>query len=102
MSNIPTAEEFLQDSFTISHFYNDKYNRMSCFSDDVQEAMIEFAKLHVEAALKAASQNAEIDDFYVFGTSEDETRINEYDLNGLKGKISKNSILNAYPLTNIK
>jgi hypothetical protein len=82
MSNIPTAEEFLQDSFTISHFYNDKYNRMSCFSDDVQEAMI--------------------DDFYVFGTSEDETRINEYDLNGLKGKISKNSILNAYPLTNIK
>ena len=25
-----------------------------CFSDDVQKAMIEFAKLHVESALKEA------------------------------------------------
>lgn len=46
---IPTAEEFLQDSFTISHFYNDKYEQMMCFSDEVQKAMIEFAKFHVEA-----------------------------------------------------
>jgi hypothetical protein len=83
---IPTAEEFLQDSFTISHFYNDKYNRMSCFSDDVQKAMIEFAKLHVEAALKAAAEQAEI----------------ENDWDNQKGNISKDSILNAYLLENIK
>ena len=83
---IPTAEEFLQDSFTISHFYNDKYNRMSCFSDDVQKAMIEFAKLHVEEALKAAAEQAEI----------------ENDWDNQKGNISKDSILNAYLLENIK
>ena len=82
---IPTAEDFLQDSFTISHFYNDKYNRMSCFSDDVQKAMIGFAKLHVEAALKASSENAES---YVIG--------------GLTSEVDKESILNAYPLKNIK
>ena len=85
MSSIPTAEEFLQDSFTISHFYNDKYNRMSCFSDDVQKAMIEFAKLHVEEALKEASENAES---YVIG--------------GLTSEVERSSILNAYPLENIK
>lgn len=51
---IPTAEDFLQDSFTISHFYSDKYSKMCCFSDDVQKAMIEFARLHVQAALDAA------------------------------------------------
>lgn len=88
---IPTAEEFLQDSFTISHFYNDKYNRMSCFSDDVQKAMIEFAKLHVEAALKVASEKAKVKitqgDFGVFDT---------------KPSIKKKSILNAYPIENIK
>lgn len=83
---VPTAEEFLQDSFTISHFYNDKYNRMSCFSDDVQKAMIEFAKLHVEEALKAAAEQAEI----------------ENDWDNQKGNISKDSILNAYLLENIK
>ena len=88
---VPTAEEFLQDSFTISHFYNDKYDRMSCFSDDVQQAMIEFAKLHVEAALKEASKKAKVriiqGDFGVFDT---------------RPSVKKNSILNAYPLENIK
>lgn len=52
---------------------------------DVAEAMIEFAKMHVEAALKEASENAES---YVIG--------------GLTSEVDKESILNAYPLTNIK
>jgi hypothetical protein len=51
MKQVPTAEEFLQDSFTISHFYNDKYEKVCCFSDDVQKAMIEFAKMHRTAIL---------------------------------------------------
>lgn len=63
MSNIPTAESF---------FFNRGAEIM-----DVPEAMIEFAKLHVEAALKEASE--EIGDY------------GERDL-----------ILNAYPLENIK
>jgi hypothetical protein len=53
------------------------------------EWLIEFAKLHVEAALKAASEKAlttwASTDFY------DDRKI-----------VSKDSILKAYPLTNIK
>lgn len=53
MKNIPTAEDFLQDHLEISHFYDDKTQNMVCYSDDVQKAMIEFAKMHVKIALKA-------------------------------------------------
>ena len=77
-NNIPTAEDFLQDSFTISHFYSDKYSKMCCFSDDVQKAIIEFAKLHVKAQTKIILENVTLSD-------------DKWD-----------SILNAYPLTNIK
>lgn len=55
---------------------------------NVKKLMIEFAKLHVKAALKAASEDAEGvdgDDYYVPNSS-----------------INKQSILQAYPLTNIK
>ena len=80
--DIPTAEDFLQDHLEISHFYDDKTQNMVCFSDDVQKAMIEFAKMHVEAALKAASELEETD--------------------GTEGyKIYPDSILTAYPLENI-
>jgi hypothetical protein len=56
--------------------------------DDINYAMIEFAKLHVEAALKAAAYNAEISDY-------DEHM-------QFSPNIDDNSILNAYPLTDIK
>lgn len=63
--------------------YDKEYFTVS--KHDALEAMIEFAKLHVEAALKEAGQKASMDEpiirvFY----------------------INKDSILNAYPLTNIK
>ena len=65
MSTIPTAEEFYK----------------SIVGDSpvgyTEEAMIEFAKLHVEMALKAASEDAEMDDDYY-------------------------QSLQVYPLTNIK
>ena len=73
MEKIPTAEEFwiaFQDSSSFT----------------VPEAMIEFAKLHVEAALKGASATD-----LVSGRSYEHRT--EYD---------KDSILNSYPLTNIK
>ena len=66
MEKIPTAREFY-----------DKHD-----SDDCVVMMIDFAKLHVEAALKAASENAEITDY---GYS-----------------VDRDSILNSYPLENIK
>jgi hypothetical protein len=53
---------------------------------DIVQAMIEFAKLHVKAALKAASKNAQT----------------ECDEGGELGFVNKETILDAYPLTNIK
>ena len=75
-NNLPTAKDFLIES---------KISGL-----DADKIMIEFAKLHVEAALKAASENVELDywkgDCQLCGSN----------------TIDKESILNAYPLTNIK
>ena len=79
MSKIPTAEEFLI-------LNKDKDFRLSMSGLYVSEIMIEFAKLHVEAALKNASENA-----LVYA---DEGGYSEF--------VDKNSILNAYQLENIK
>ena len=54
---------------------------------DTVKAMIEFAKLHVEEALKAASENVKHE---------------TYEFDGKQPAIDKKTILNAYPLTNIK
>lgn len=54
-----------------------------------RERIIEFAKFHVEAALKAASNKATTNSEYIGSYGE-----------GLD--VDKKSILNAYPLTNIK
>jgi uncharacterized protein YjbI with pentapeptide repeats len=86
MKKVPTAEDFLQDHHQISHFYDDKTNNMVCFSDDVQKAMIEFAKLHLEAQKKAILKNAKLKKVNFWGGTE----------------IDKNSILNSYPLDKIK
>ena len=72
---IPTALEFLNRDE--SGVYNEV---------DITQAMIEFAKFHVEAALQAASENAQP----------------EYDEGGALGFIDKETVLNAYPLDNIK
>ena len=56
--------------------------------EDAKEAMIEFAKLHVEEALKEASEKAD----YITDGQEHITDI----------WIDKDSILNSYPLENIK
>ena len=72
MEQIPTAEEFLQQSNVVG------------MTGLMTPLMIEFAKLHVEAALKAAK---EVD------------KKNRE----LKPKLNQRfSILNSYPLENIK
>ena len=74
---IPTAEEWLK------HFEENAYPGTS-----ISECMIEFAKLHVQSALTEASKT---------------TRWREQiTMQGLQVTIIKSSILNAYPLTNIK
>ncbi len=77
MSNIPTAEEFSK-----------KYSRLrsSMAISDLTSCMIEFAKFHVEAALKQASKR------YLH----DETHTSD------SPDFLKDSILNSYPLENIK
>jgi hypothetical protein len=77
MNKIPTAEEFMNRPFG-----------QGC---DTQTLMIEFAKLHVEAALREANESAFITNHKA---TLDDDRVYK--------KIDENSILNAYPLTLIK
>jgi len=70
--NIPTAEEFLKDAPNNGKYWEDK--------------LIEFAKLHVEAALLKADQKAEV----------------EFDEKAWNNVDDKNFIINSYPLTLIK
>jgi hypothetical protein len=85
MKDIPTAEEFIEKNVTDT-----------CIV--LPEWLIEFAKLHVQAALKAASEkvyhNIDIDwvDKYDYSAGH----------NGLTGSIDIDSILNAYPIENVK
>jgi hypothetical protein len=85
MKNLPTAEEFLDNRTETSKGLVD--NEIYIPFDDAIEAIIEFAKLHVEQALKEASENAEMK----------WVRFTDHDY-----EIDKDSILNSYPLENIK
>ena len=78
MSKIPTAEEFLKGR---------PWKNGMNLQERIHESMIEFAKLHVEAALEEAEKET------VKHISKTILELNMY---------NKNSILNAYPLENIK
>ena len=76
MEKIPTADNYLK-----------RYIGKAIIGyGDISHLMIEFAKLHVESALKNASENAE-------------TKLIKYTDDY---EIDKYSILNSYPLENIK
>lgn len=110
MNQIPTAEEFLQQHPQISHYFDDETGKMVCFDDDVKQAMIEFAKMHLKLAKKEIVEKATMNLrypepyqdsndsnlFYVFA--------HEINRGGENGSVTidDDSILNAYPLTNIK
>ena len=81
---IPTAEEFLKREDLPTDILS---------GDDINYAMIEFAKLHVEAALKAADEKAEVEEIW-------DNPINPS--MGISYGVDKDSILNSYPLENIK
>lgn len=78
-SNIPSAVEFL-------HNFPGEPN-----DDTIFLAMEEFAKAHVKAALAEASKKVQLTDF-----------ASEFLQEGAYDAIDKESILNAYPLSNIK
>lgn len=53
LDKLPTAEEFFQQEMPHRYIYG-------IVRDEIQQAMIEFAKLHVQEALTQASEKAEI------------------------------------------
>ena len=71
----------LDDMITAEEFYK---QTTGCVINhvDIKNAMIEFAKLHVEEALNKVMEEVSIDDF--------------------TQTVNLSSILNAYPLENIK
>ena len=60
--------------------------------NNVTDMLIEFAKMHVQEALKQASVEAKVE----------HELSNPYDPNSEYQIVNKDSILNAYPLENIK
>lgn len=89
MKEIPTAEEFLKGCEHDGSFIP---------VSEVKRLMIDFAKLHVEAALKAAYENADLKEEEA---GDEQICWNESQM-GDCYVLDKNSILSAYPLTNIK
>jgi uncharacterized surface protein with fasciclin (FAS1) repeats len=77
MKNIPTAKAFYQN-------YIEENNHDSHV--DIEEMLIEFAKLHVEAALKEAMYKADEKEM-------SSMQVNDY---------YREEILNSYPLDKIK
>ncbi len=88
MNNIPTAEEILKQ-------YNRHPYGCTCGCEWRNfVAMKEFAKLHVKAALEAASEKAKYDGGGTFNNG-------DY-LQSIPITVNKESILNAYPENLIK
>jgi hypothetical protein len=84
--NIPTAEEFLED-----FDYKNQELGTDINYPMIERCMVEFAKLHVKAALKEASENVDINKEYYESLQE-----------GSNGGIDMETILSAYPFENIK
>ena len=83
-----TAEEFLKN--------NEEYYMEIEESPEIFEMMIEFAKMHVQEALKQASEKADADFTYL---GDD---LKEIGAEYIEVYTIKDSILNAYPLDLIK
>jgi hypothetical protein len=97
MNKITTAEEFTKKLLT---------EVASCrgvrvMSSVIEKQFIEFAKLHVQEALKQAHLKAELN---YYDSKESWMNDSNMSLNswGAITSIDKDSILNAYPLENIK
>ena len=73
MEKVPTACEFITS--TPGHLTGDV---------DDETLMIEFAKMHVEAALKAAIENVEVGMIGNFALIDDKSIINSYPLENIK------------------
>lgn len=96
MNKIPAAEEFIEKYLDVDCDFMEsvrsQMSKMFGFNfDNIPDLMIEFAKLHVKAALEAAADKAKVvDDPYSYcGNTGSEYPPDQV--------VDKNSILNAYP-----
>lgn len=96
MKQLPTAEQFLRFKSDISE---DKTSVEYLTDCEVEEIMIEFTKLHVQAALQKANKNARID---VNGNKVIASGFRDREGNQISVSIDKHSITNSYPVSNIK
>lgn len=111
MKQLPTAKEIAKNWGVHAYESGEPNN-------DVMLAMIEFAKLHVKAALENAAENVMIKKEYYYEEDVGRTRLREIlDSSNLASErtdgegiiyavdtyeVNKESILNAYSLENIK
>lgn len=86
----------LDNMITAEDFYDKKDINGKPMS--FNEKMIEFAKFHVEEALKQASENVDYSCYIKYNDSYDYSA----GIDCLIDELDKNSILNAYSLENIK
>lgn len=88
MDNIPTAEEYAHEYFkhTLDSARNKNRERGEVL---VKDYLIDFAKMHVKAALKAASNRAEAYNKAKFAGD-------------FNPQVDMDSILKSYPESNIK
>lgn len=84
--NIPTSKEFIISTELLVKFDN---TQGCILEEELPSLFIEFAKLHVQAALKAADDNADV-------------TVIDVDMTGTIWGVDSDTILNAYPLENIK
>jgi hypothetical protein len=90
MKNIPTAEEFLLNHPELSQYDVAEYDEggyLGVNENKLHQIMIEFAKLHVQAALSEA-----LDSIPCLGSSSDIATYEEVE----------DAVLNSYPFENIK
>lgn len=86
MKQIPSAEEFLNSK---NYWHSEEYSSL----------LIEFAKLHVQAALSSAAKNAKFN-VSSWGTKHYEESLTTFGDDVVE--INKDSILNAYDLNLIQ
>ena len=66
MSKIPTAEKFLHQSKSLQDMWNNTRGKGEWDEKAIAKSHIEFAKLHVEAALLAAEEEVDGGLSYVY------------------------------------
>ena len=117
MSKITTVKKFLHQSKSLHDMWDNTRGKGEWDEEAIANSHIEFAKLHVEAALEEAAIKAKILEKSNWGKWEDSenekgnleekvsVKINHYGHGDCSYQIltvSHESILKAYPLTNIK